>query len=200
MWCGIRSAGTRITAICLVVTGIVTSSSALALRKRNYTPREFCSVLRGLGYQVTVSDTCLQSAQTKKAVREFQQGYKLGADGITGAKTQNHAASIVEILQANLNIVVKPQPSLPRNQFYGPQTAAAVRKYQEKLKVEQTGIADLTLRQKLNKETREMLDNPTPKATTPTPTPEATPTPTPEAKPTPTPEATPTPTPKATPR
>ena len=198
MWCGIRCAGTRIAAICLIVTGVVTSSTAVALRKRNYTPRELCSVLRGLSYQVTVSDTCLQNPQTKKAIREFQKGYKLGFDGITGAKTQNHAASIVKILQTNLNTVLKPESPLPINQFYGPQTEAAVKEYQKKLKVEQTGIADLALRQQLNKEARGMLDTQTPEAT-PTPTPEATPTPTPEVTPTPTPEVTPTPTPEVTP-
>ena len=214
MWCGIKSASTKITAIFLVVTGIVTSSTAIASKKRNYTPKEFCGVLRGLGYQVTVSDTCLQNPQTKKAVREFQQGYKLGVDSITGSETQNHAADIVKILQTNLNMVVKPEPSLPVNQFYGPQTEAAVKKYQEKLKVEQTGIADLALRQQLNKEAKEMLDTtPTPEpkptpGTTSTPTPEATPTnstpgapttPTPGATPTLTPGGTSTPTPGATP-
>ncbi len=228
MWCGIRSTSTRITAICLVVAGVVTSNTAIALRKRNYTPTEFCGVLRGLGYEVEVSSTCLQDSQTKKAVSEFQKGYKLGVDNITGEKTQNHAANIVKILQTNLNMVVKPKPPLPANQFYGPQTAAAVKKYQEKLKIEQTGIADLALRQRLDKEVKEMLDtskpgatetpssesttNPQPEATTnkkpgviTTPNPGAatnkapgTTTPTPGATTTPTPGATTTPTPGAT--
>ncbi len=180
MWCGIRSTSTRITAICLVVAGVVTSNTAIALRKRNYTPTEFCGVLRGLGYEVEVSNTCLQDSQTKKAVSEFQKGYKLGVDNITGAKTQNHAANIVKILQTNLNMVVKPEPLLPANQFYGPQTAAAVKKYQEKLKIEQTGIADLALRQRLDKEVKEMLDTSKSGATT-IPSSESTTNPKPEA-------------------
>ncbi|KST65340.1 hypothetical protein BC008_21330 [Mastigocoleus testarum BC008] len=228
MWCGIRrSTSARIATICLFVTGIVTSNTALALRERNYTPEEFCGVLRGLGYEVEISNTCLQDSQTKKAVGEFQQGYKLGVESVTGAKTQNHAASIVKILQTNLNMIVKPEPPLPVNQFYGPQTAAAVKKYQEKLKIEQTGIADLALRQRLDKKVKEMLDTPesgatttpssevtTPKSgETTTPSPEATTTPKPGATTTPSsevttpksgetttpsPEATTTPTPEAT--
>ncbi|MEM7555332.1 MAG: peptidoglycan-binding protein [Cyanobacteria bacterium P01_A01_bin.84] len=197
MWCGIGKSSISIACISFVAASAVVSNSGWAARQRNYSGKEFCAVLRGLGYEVKVSNSCIQTQQTKRAVRLFQKGYKLGVDGIVGPKTQDHAASIVTILEKNLNLVVKPENPLTANQFYDLQTEAVVKQYQQKLGLTPTGIADLRLRQRLNRDAKEMLDKP---ASTPTPfpteTPEVTPSPTPS--PTETPGVTPSPTPSPT--
>ncbi|MEA5593980.1 peptidoglycan-binding protein [Rivularia sp. UHCC 0363] len=209
MWCEFSNRSISVITACVIAGSVAVSSTVLAARQRNYTPREFRSVLYGLGYDVGVSDAPLTDAQAKKAIREFQQGYKLGVDGIAGPKTQDFAAEIVKSLKYNLNLVAKPNPKLRLDQFYGLTTQDAVKEYQEQLQVEKTGIADLALRQKLNQQAKQGTPQPEPEATpspipSPTATPEVTPTPVfPEPTPTPTesPEATPevTPIPESTP-
>ncbi|WP_017319068.1 peptidoglycan-binding domain-containing protein [Mastigocladopsis repens] len=203
MWCGFGKSSVTVATACLITASIVISDVAFAAR--SYTPRQFRAVLRGLGYNVKVSDVPLTDADTKKAIQEFQKGYKLQPiDGIAGPKTQDFAARIIDILQANLNLVAKPNPPLPRNQYYGPQTEAAVRQYQKKLGLKETGIADLAFRQRLDQQAKEALQKPTAVPTTqpsptPTTTPTATPTSTPEVSPTATPTSTPEVSPTATP-
>ncbi|MEC4815174.1 MAG: peptidoglycan-binding protein [Scytonema sp. PMC 1069.18] len=198
MWCEFNKSSITVATACLIATSIVVVDTTFAAQ--TYTPRQFRSVLRGLGYEVKLSDAPLTDTATRNAILAFQKGYNIEpADGVAGPKTQDFAARIVEILQANLNLVTNPNPPLPRNQYYGSQTEAAVRQYQKKLGVKETGIADLALRQQLDQAARDLLNKPSPEPTatpTTTPTPEATPTTTP------TPEATPTttPTPEATPR
>ncbi|MBW4634379.1 MAG: peptidoglycan-binding protein [Iphinoe sp. HA4291-MV1] len=211
MWCGFGKSSVTVATACLITASVVISDIAFAAR--TYTPQQFRAVLRGLGYNVKVSNAPLTAADTKKAIQAFQKGYKLQpADGIAGPKTQDFAARIVEILQANLNLVAKPNPRLPRNQYYGTQTEAAVRQYQKKLGLQETGIADLAFRQRLNQEAQEILKKPTSAPTTqpspepttsptakPTRTPTSTPRTTPTAKPTITPTSTPEVLPTATP-
>ena len=200
MWCEFSKKNIFLAATCVIVGSVAISSTVWAARQRNYTSKEFRSVLYGLGYNVEVSEDPLTDAQTKKAIREFQRGYKIGVDGIAGPNTQDFAAEIVKNLKYNLNLVTNPDPKLTLNQFYGPRTQEVVKKYQEQLEVEQSGIADLALRQKLNQQAKDSPQQPTP-TPTPTPTPETTPTPTPTPSATPLPEATPkaTPSPTATP-
>ena len=194
MWCEFSKKNIFVAATCVIVSGVAVSSTVWAARQRNYTPREFRSVLYGLGYNVAVSEAPLTDAQTKKAIREFQRGYKIGIDGIAGSETQNLAAEIVKSLKYNLNLVANPDPKLTLNQFYGPRTQEIVKKYQEQLDIEQSGIADLALRQRLNQQAKDNPEQPSP-TPTPTPTPTPSPTATPEVTPTPViPEPTPTPT------
>jgi peptidoglycan hydrolase-like protein with peptidoglycan-binding domain len=186
----------------MVVASVVGSDIAFAARQRNYNPEEFRSVLRGLGYNVKVTKDPLTDEETKKAITQFQTGYKLKVDGKVGPQTQDKAAMTVQILQANLNTVLKPKTPLPRDQFYSPQTEESVKEYQKKHQLSETGIADLQLRQRLNEEVKSIIStpvaNPTPTAKpTATATPTAKPTATPTAKPTAT--ATPTAKPTATP-
>ena len=198
MWCGFGKSSFSIAVVCLVTASVVIPDTVNAVRQRNYTPREFRSVLRGLGYRVKVSNESLTNAEARKAIQEFQTGYKLKpADGIAGPRTQDFAASIIRILQSNLNVVLKPNPPLPRDQFYGTRTEAVVREFQKKYQFEETGIADLALRQRLDQEAKNSL-NKQPTAT-PTTRPTVQPRTTPRTKPTPTPAATTTPTPEVTP-
>ncbi|MBR8835947.1 MAG: peptidoglycan-binding protein [Stigonema ocellatum SAG 48.90 = DSM 106950] len=209
MWCGFGNKSVTVAAACLVTASLVISDTAFGVSQKNYTPQQFRAVLRGLGYKVKVSNAPLTDAETKKAILEFQKGYKLQpADGVAGKKTEDFAASIVQILQANLNLVLKLKPPITRNQYYGPKTEAAVRQYQKKNQLQETGIADLPLRQKLDQEAESNINNPAstpskvpstkPKAS-PTASPEATSTPTESPSPTESPTATPTESPQASP-
>ncbi|MBD2354132.1 peptidoglycan-binding protein [Tolypothrix sp. FACHB-123] len=197
MWCGFGKSSVSIVTACLITATVASSSVSFAARQRNYTPQEFRSVLRGLGYKITVNNSPLTDKEAIQAIREFQKGYKLGVDGIAGPKTQDWAAQILQILQANLNVVVKPTKLLPRDQFYGPQTEAAVKEAQKKFQLQETGIADLAFRQKLNAEAKSAIGGSQVK---PSPTPTATPTAKPTTKPrTTTPSPSPSPTPTASP-
>lgn len=195
--------GMPLAAVALGITAsLVSYEFALADKSRDYTPLEMRSVLRGFGYNVTLGDSLTDEATTR-AIREFQQGYRITpVDGVAGERTQNLAADLVRILQANLNLVVKPNPLLPRTQFYGPRTEEAIRQFQRQFNLPVTGIATLPVRQRLDLEAKRILGTvdqaPTPRAT---PTPTATPSPTPSPTPTPraTPAATPSPTPTPTP-
>jgi peptidoglycan hydrolase-like protein with peptidoglycan-binding domain len=197
MWCGFGKSSIPVAVVCLITASVVISDTATAARQRNYSPRQFRTVLRGLGYSVDLTNTPLTDAKTKKAIREFQTGYKLTpADGVAGSKTQDFAANIIQILQANLNVVLKPKTPLPRDQFYGKQTEVAVKEAQKKFQLPETGIADLAFRQRLNEEAKTIIGQPSTQPT-PAPTPSPTPTTRPRTRTTPTP--TPTSSPEATP-
>ncbi|MBW4611662.1 MAG: peptidoglycan-binding protein [Hassallia sp. WJT32-NPBG1] len=203
MWCGFGKSSIPVAVVCLITASVVISDTVSAARQRNYSPQQFRAVLRGLGYSVDLTNTPLTDAKTKKAIREFQTGYKLTpADGIAGPKTQDFAANIIQILQANLNAVLKPKNPLPRDQFYGSRTEAAVKEAQKRFQLQETGIADLAFRQRLNEEAKTTGGQPSTQpspAPTSSPTPTATPTTTPTTRPTTTPTATPTTTPTTRP-
>ena len=191
--------GIPLAAVITITASLVSYQVAIAERSRDYTPREFRSLLRGFGYNVTIGDTLTDEATTR-AIREFQQGYKLTpVDATAGPNTQDFAANIVRILQANLNLVVKPNPPLPRNQFYGPRTEDAIRQFQRQFNLPVTGIATLPVRQRLDREARRILGFEE-QAPAPTATPESAPEPTLAPTPTPTPRTTPTPSPAPAPR
>lgn len=189
-----------------LTASLVSSEVAYAARSRNYTPAEFRAVLRGFGYNVTIGNT-LTDPPTVAAIREFQRGYKITADGIAGPQTQDLAANLVSILQANLNLVVKPSPGLPKTQFYGSLTEAAVGQYQKQSNLAVTGIANLQLRQRIDREAEAILNNKAPAGSTPrqsapqpSPSPEpSTPSTAPAPEPSTNPSTQPSPSPQASP-
>jgi peptidoglycan hydrolase-like protein with peptidoglycan-binding domain len=184
-------------AIIAISFGLATSlgsyQMAIAARSRDYTPREMHSVLRGFGYEIILGDTLTNQASVN-AIRQFQQGYKLPVDGSANSKTQDYAADLVKILQTNLNIVVKPNPALPVNQFYGPQTEAAVMQFQRKLNLPDTGIATLQVRQRLDEEAKKLLSQPS-ESRSPSSSPSASPLRSPNPSSSPLPQETPIPLP-----
>lgn len=127
-----------------------------------YTNKQFRSILNGFGYKsqtpadgsafpVSNDDSPLKDALTVEAVKKFQGEYKLLVDGIVGPKTLAKAEEVIKILQKELNVVVKA--GLPNNQpFYGPQTTAAVKKFQANIKASQNGIASNPIRLELYKQ------------------------------------------------
>ena len=131
-----------------------------------YTNKQFVSILNGFGYKsktqadgpnfpVSNDDSSLTDAVTVEAVKKFQTEYKLKADGIVGPKTMAKAEEVMKILQNELNVVVNA--GLPNNQpFYGPQTTAAVKKFQAKIKVTQNGVASQPIRVELYNQFKNM--------------------------------------------
>lgn len=155
-------------AIALVTITLAPSSVraevGLSCRSREYSPTEFRTLLRGFGYDVNFDDI-VTDEPGKKAIREFQEGYKLKiVNGQLNESTQELAAALMINLQGSLNIFFKLNPPLPRNQFYGPRTEAAIQKFQKQFNLPETGIATLPLRQKLDIEVKKILgiDNPIP--------------------------------------
>lgn len=123
---------------------------------RNYSPAEFRQLLRGFGYNVKFGDILFDRA-TKQEIRAFQEGYKIEVDGTANQQTQELAADLLTNLHASLNLVIKPDPLLPRNQFYGPRTEAAIRRFQKQYGFEETGIATLPVRLKIDTEAKKVL-------------------------------------------
>ncbi len=98
MWCGWHKSSMAVAVACVVTATVVVADTTLAARKRNYTPAEFRAVLRGLGYDVRITNTPLTDEETKKAITEFQTGYRLTTvDGVASPATQDFAAQIVQI-------------------------------------------------------------------------------------------------------
>ena len=167
MWCRF---GVAITAVTIGLVSSVSCETALAAQP--YTTSAFVAVLKGFGYSAgnTLSDTA-----SKKGIREFQQDYRLRVDGIAGKQTQNFAAQLVQIFHANLNLVVKPKPLLPRSQFYTSQTAVVVKQFQKQFGLAQTGVADFPARLRLDNEAKKILKipitTPAPTSTSPSPAP-----------------------------
>ncbi len=155
--------------------GLVSYQPAWAKRARDYTPVEFRSVLNGLGYNISLGDTLTDDVSVQ-AIREFQKQYGLPVDGSANVATQDLAANLVTNLQASLNLLLKPNPPLPRSQYFGPQTELAVRQFQQRYNLPVTGIATLAVRQEVDKRAKEIIgQTPQPQPQPPNPTPVITP-------------------------
>jgi len=122
-----------------------------------YSLSQFKEVLDGLGFHLgpdglNGNNGNLLDVYTQSAIREFQYQYKLTTTGKLDTATDSKAQTVIRNLQHSLNLVVNAQ--LPVNEFYGPRTLQAVKAFQRAYSLPITGIASLTLRQKLDQEAR----------------------------------------------
>lgn len=151
MWCRREIV---LTAACIT---LVSYKSVIAAPVANYQPGELRSALIGLGYDVPATGEKLTDEATRQAIRNLQKRYKLKVDGIVGDRTRDLLATLVSNLQGSLNLVVKPDPPLPGNQYYGAQTKAAVQTFQKQFKLPITGIANVEIRARLDQEAKRIL-------------------------------------------
>lgn len=152
-----------------LLPGIIFCQAAHAARAQDYRVDQFLSALHGLGYAVPLNAS-LNDPIAQQGIREFQIQFRLPVDGQMNIPTQNRLAEIVRTLQLGLNRTVSPNPQLPGSQFYGKQTEAAVRQFQQQQRLPVTGIANLESRQRLN----DILSDAIPLSpTTPSPAPQA---------------------------
>lgn len=151
MWCRWEIV---LTAACIT---LVSYESVIAAPVVNYQPRELRSALIGLGYDIPATGEKLTDEATRQAIRNLQKRYKLKVDGIVGDRTRDLLATLVSNLQGSLNLVVKSDPPLPGNQYYGAQTKAAVQTFQKQFKLPITGIANVEIRARLDQEAKRIL-------------------------------------------
>ena len=74
MWCEFNNKNISLAVACLIVSSAAVSSTVLAARQRNYTPREFRSVLYGLGYNVKVSEDPSDRRSNQKSNSRISAG------------------------------------------------------------------------------------------------------------------------------
>ncbi len=123
-----------------------------------YSLSQFKEVLDGLGFHLgpdglNGNNGNILDVYTQAAIREFQQQYRLSLTGRLDSVTNEKAQIVVRNLQYSLNLTVNAQ--LPVNEFYGPRTLQAVKAFQRAHGLPPTGIATLTVRQKLDQEARQ---------------------------------------------
>lgn len=151
MWCRWEIV---LTAACIT---LVSYESVIAAPVVNYQPGELRSALIGLGYDIPATGEKLTDEATRQAIRNLQKRYKLKVDGIVGDRTRDLLATLVSNLQGSLNLVVKPDPPLPVNQYYGSQTKTAVAAFQKQFNLPITGIANVEIRARLDQEAKRVL-------------------------------------------
>jgi peptidoglycan hydrolase-like protein with peptidoglycan-binding domain len=123
----------------------------------SYTLSQFKEVLDGLGFSlgpdgINGNNGNILDIYTQAAIREFQSQYGLPINGKLDSTTEEIAKRIVRNIQYSLNLMVNAQ--LPVNEHYGPRTLQAMKTFQRAYGLPATGIATLTVRQKLDQETR----------------------------------------------
>lgn len=122
-----------------------------------YSLSQFKEVLDGLGFHLgpdglNGNNGNILDVYTQSAIREFQYQYKLPLTGRLDSATDDKAQKVMRNLQYSLNLTVDAQ--LPVNEFYGPLTLQAVKAFQRAYSLPATGIATLTVRQKIDEEVR----------------------------------------------
>ena len=145
-----------ITLSSLIIVSLSSYNAVLAARIRDYTASEFRQFLRGFGYDITLGDIIFD-VESKKAIRQFQKESNLNGTGTLDQDTQNIASDLVINLHSHLNLVMKVDPPLPMNQFFGPRTVAAIKSFQKKYYLPETGIATPEMRNKLEREAQKLL-------------------------------------------
>jgi peptidoglycan hydrolase-like protein with peptidoglycan-binding domain len=130
-----------------------------------YTNAQFRSILNGHGFgyapepdrnfPISTYEGPLTDKVTVDAIKAFQTYFQLRVDGIAGPVTMAKAEQAMRVLQANLNRVIKA--NLPADQpFYGPKTVAAVKEFERRYGYPVDGVANLSVRQRLNNLARQM--------------------------------------------
>ena len=102
--------------------------------------------LIGLGYLSDKADG-VYGSKTREAVRQYQKAYGLTADGSAGSKTMTSLKNTVTALQSDL--ARKGYYSGKIDSSFGSGTQAAVKAYQKKNGLNQTGIAGASTMKKL---------------------------------------------------
>ena len=102
--------------------------------------------LIGLGYLNDKADG-VYGSKTREAVRQYQKAYGLTADGSAGSKTMTSLKNTVTALQSDL--ARKGYYSGKIDSSFGSGTQAAVKAYQKKNGLKQTGIAGASTMKKL---------------------------------------------------
>ncbi len=129
-----------------------------------YTLSQLKEVLDGLGYNLgpdglNGNSSNALDAFTQAAIQELQAYYQLPVSGKLDTTTDDLVKKLVRNIQYNLNIVIDAK--LPVNEFYGPRTVQAVKAFQRTYGLPVTGIAGLTIRQKLCEEAKKRAIAPT---------------------------------------
>ena len=125
-----------------------------------YSLTQIKEVLDGLGYNLGPNgingnyDATLD-LYTQAALREFQAQYGLPTTGRLDVATEIKAGQIIKNLQYSLNLTVNAK--LPVSEFYGPLTLRAMKTFQQAYGLPATGIANLTVRKKLDEEAKKRL-------------------------------------------
>jgi peptidoglycan hydrolase-like protein with peptidoglycan-binding domain len=122
-----------------------------------YTLSQFKEVLDGLGYHLgpdglNGNHGNFLDVFTQAAIRELQTHYHLPVTGKLDAATDNFVQTLIRNIQFSLNLVVSVQ--LPVNEFYGPRTVQAMKTFQRAYGLPMTGIANVSVLQKLDEETQ----------------------------------------------
>src|SRR6476659_5340838 len=118
-----------------------------------YSLTQIKEVIDGFGYNLGPNgingnyDATLD-IYTQAALREFQAQYSLPITGRLDTATEIKAGQIIKNLQYSLNLTVNAK--LPVSEFYGPLTLRAMKTFQQTYGLPATGIANLTVRKKLD--------------------------------------------------
>ena len=100
--------------------------------------KQMQQALIGLGYLEGTADG-INGPKTKEAVRAYQRAYGLAADGTAGADTMTSLKNSVTALQSDL--ARRGFYSGKVDSSFGKGTQAAVKAYQKRVKLDQTGVA-----------------------------------------------------------
>ncbi len=117
-----------------------------------YTEAQLKAILLGLGYDINPR-AALNDSPTVRAVREIQSLYGLSETGQPDRATQERLSAIVRNLRNNLRTIL--QTDLPITQYYDNAARSAVRQFQSRYKLRQTGVANLQVRSEIDRIARQ---------------------------------------------
>ncbi len=137
-------------AICTVLMLLPVSparAAALNLGSKGTKVKYMQQNLIGLGFLEGSADGSYGPA-TQKAVRAFQAEYGLSADGKAGEQTQ--AAIRNAIIRIQIELQLEDCAPGSADGHFGSKTRAALKRYQDRMDLEQTGVADAPTRKQMD--------------------------------------------------